>query len=126
VIEVSVHVSSGSSGGVMTNSSGNAIGLVQKLEPMLPELAIGIRQPYLSKFLSNTIPGESNSPELSGSLNRTGNVLLITIITLVLFSLITLMIINKRRKKQKSYSIQDNQIVPMVLGNQLLDGDQNG
>ena len=123
VIEVSAHVSPGSSGGVMTNSSGNAIGLVQKLEPMLPELTIGIRQPFLSKFLSKKMPGGSNSPELSTLSIRAGNVLFVAVITPFIILLIALMVTNQRRKQQKTHSIQENQIVPLVLGNRLLEGD---
>ena len=125
-IVISSKLAPGSSGGVITDRTGTAVGLIQKNVPGVPEMAIGIREPYMSRFLALKLNGISTRPEIKILSNRTETSLLIMISTLTLIIAISIIFLNQRRKHRIASMIQENRNIPIVLGKKFLDGELNG
>ena len=115
-ILASAQVALGSSGGVMVNQSGEAVGLVQEETLSGPHECLAIRQPLLSKFIDGELPGDTVGPLASSSREDSGMPVIVWLVLgAVAGAMITMSVVSWRSRRTPR-GVKKIDSVDVVLG----------
>jgi len=122
-IELSASVNPGSSGGVVVDEAGAAVGLVQK-KSSDPATGIAIRQPFITQFLQRKLVGTKVGPLQMARIHSLATGILWLGVGALFVPTAFLWWRAQRRHRLATKSVQIYDKVPVVLGRVFWDGDK--